>query len=715
MLLRPTWQTLAIVLSLVGSVAAVPAADAPLAPGDPPVGITHQEFSGVGGTNTSGGALNAFNAFEAAIGGVKNVAALPQTGGFRTITWDGVALDGTDFGGNTTIIVPNKVVGIPVNRFQTQGTIFEEVYAVSSDGFTSVNPSVNAANPALFPSFSPTNTFAMFNTTTIDLRLALPSGANTTAVPAATRGFGAVFQNVRLANTTSIEYFDGDHSLGQFFVPVGTQGQSEFLGELFSAPVVTRVTITCGTDVLFSFDGTTPVAGAADNPGASHNLVVTDDFVYAEPVAVTPVAQTPFTAVAGVPFSRVVGVFNDSDAGATINDYTATIDWGDGLTSPGSFAADSAGGFQVEGAHTYQFGGTFRLAIEIQDFLGSTLTLRNAAFVVGTPKAIIVTGADKGGEPEVRVLDAAREEVLFDFTAFEVSYKGGVHVAAGDVNGDGIPDIIVARGPGGPPEVKVFDGKDGTPFPAPLGDFLAYDPKFKGGVWVAAGDVNGDGKADIVTAPGPGAAQKSDAVVKGAAPQVEVFDGATGARLLSFFGEDPKFKKGLSVAAGDVNGDGKVDIITGAGPGGPPFVNLFDGSTGQPLPFPLGSSTNAFPAFDLKFKGGIFVAADDLNGDGKADIIVGAGPGGIGPHVRVFDGATGNQTSDFLAYAAGFKGGVRVGVGDVNGDGKADIITSLGKGSGGLVEAVDGRTRTFLDLFFTPNSARGSVFVAGSR
>src|SRR5437868_14937109 len=70
------------------------AADPPLLPGNPLPGITHVEFSGVGGTNTpGGGAQNALSAFEAAIGGVRNTAAAPQNGGFRTITWDGVAVD----------------------------------------------------------------------------------------------------------------------------------------------------------------------------------------------------------------------------------------------------------------------------------------------------------------------------------------------------------------------------------------------------------------------------------------------------------------------------------------------------------------------------------------------------------------------------------------------------------------------------------------------
>ena len=122
------------------------AADPPLTPGNPISGVTHSSFLGAGGTNTAGGAITALSAFEAAIGGVKNTAASPQIGGFRVITWDGVAVDGTDFDGNTTNIVTNKIVGIPLNRFETQGVFFEEIYAVSSDGLQSVNANVNAAN-----------------------------------------------------------------------------------------------------------------------------------------------------------------------------------------------------------------------------------------------------------------------------------------------------------------------------------------------------------------------------------------------------------------------------------------------------------------------------------------------------------------------------------------------------------------------------------------
>src|SRR5262249_54964704 len=146
---------------------------------------------------------------------------------------------------------------------------------------------------------------------------------------------------------------------------------------------------------------------------------------------------------------------------------------------------------------------------------------------------------------------------LFNFFAFDMHFTGGTYVAAGDVNGDGFADIIVGADGGGGPNVTVFSGKDGRP----LGSFFPYDIHFTGGVRVAAGDVDGDGKAEIITGAGPGGG-----------PNVTVYKFNNGQFqvIRSFFAYDPGFAAGIYVAAGDVNGDGKVDVVTGAGAGGGP-------------------------------------------------------------------------------------------------------------------------------------------------
>lgn len=249
-----------------------------------PASAAPQVFSGTG----TAGATAALNDFRAAIGSVNNGATpVPQNGGRREINWDAVKLDGTDFGGKSQVIVPDWTVGIPVERFQARGAFFDQVYAVSGDGFATANP--GAAGQ--FPAFSPTKTFAMFNQSSINMSFVVASdpGTTPTPVPAGVRGFGVIFLDVETPNTSAVEFFSGTKSLGKLFAPAGRSGDPEFVGALFDAAVVTNVVITPGTATLFSFDGTKVTAGPADlSNGGTQDLVATDDFVYSEPVALNP-------------------------------------------------------------------------------------------------------------------------------------------------------------------------------------------------------------------------------------------------------------------------------------------------------------------------------------------------------------------------------------------------------------------------------------------
>jgi FG-GAP-like repeat len=130
---------------------------------------------------------------------------------------------------------------------------------------------------------------------------------------------------------------------------------------------------------------------------------------------------------------------------------------------------------------------------------------------VSHPRNPIVVGAGAGGGPHVRLFEPPALSSFFQFDAFAPGFTGGVRVAAGDVNGDGLTDVIVGAGPGGGPNVKVYDGKTGSL----LQSFFAFDPSVMGGVFVAAGDVNGDGRADIIVA-----------LDSGGGPVVKVFNGA---------------------------------------------------------------------------------------------------------------------------------------------------------------------------------------------
>jgi len=329
-------------------------------------------FSGAGGNSSSGGTLSAEQAFEAAIGGANNGATpSPQPNGFRALNWDGVKLDGTDFGGNTFVIVPNKTVGIPVNRFQERGAMFGRVYAVSNDGFAAVNPGV----AGVFAAFTPLNDFVPFNTHQVDLDFVLPGPHTSSSVTAGTRGLGGIFINVHDPVQTSVEYFAGPISLGRFYVPVGpsTSPAYSFLGVLFSQPIVTRVHLMLGSGTIFRFDGTTSTAGAADNAPAGANVVALDDLAYAEPHSVNPAPKVIITPTAGIPFTGTVGTFIDTDPNGNFHDFAALIDWGDGHTSPGRISAAGGGGFNISGSNTYTTPGAFQITFTVEDFGGATV------------------------------------------------------------------------------------------------------------------------------------------------------------------------------------------------------------------------------------------------------------------------------------------------------------------------------------------------------
>jgi len=162
-------------------------------------------------------------------------------------------------------------------------------------------------------------------------------------------------------------------------------------------------------------------------------------------------------------------------------------------------------------------------------------TVRLAFDFNGDGKADIVTAAGPGGGPQVRVLSGANGQELLSFFAYAPTFTGGVRVAVCDLNGDGVPDIVTAPGPGGGPHIRAFNGATGAQLPGAIGSFFAYDPGFTGGVFVGCDDVNGDGVPDVITG-------------AGGDPHVRAFSGVNGAQLIGFFSFGPTFLGGVAVA-----------------------------------------------------------------------------------------------------------------------------------------------------------------------
>jgi len=205
------------------------------------------------------------NAFRSALGSINpNVVGSFGTGR-REINWDGVpdafsapnALPGNFFNVNS----PRGVV------FVTPGTGFQ-VSASSSSGTPTQFGNIDPSYPSIFEPFSPQRLFTALGSTIVDVNFFVPG----TTGAALTRGFGAVFSDVDLANTTSLTFFGPNNELlGTFFAAAISGNETfSFLGVDFGSSQVSRVRITSGNVLLG--------AGQLDP-----DVVVMDDFIFGEP------------------------------------------------------------------------------------------------------------------------------------------------------------------------------------------------------------------------------------------------------------------------------------------------------------------------------------------------------------------------------------------------------------------------------------------------
>ena len=263
--------------------------------------------------------------------------------------------------------------------------------------------------------------------------------------------------------------------------------------------------------------------------------------------------------------------------------------------------------------------------------------------------ALLVVGAAGGASASGSApgFKASRE--------FDTSAKSTNSVALGDLNGDGKPDVVAAHGAydDDPPElqrlrlVSVLYGRgDGR-----LGPSHEYEigkpGDTQGAFSIAMGDVNGDGKLDIVT---------GNFHSKSVSLLLNDGHGALKPPVNYSLGRQP-----CDVALEDLNGDGKLDIATGNPNTVSILLNAGDGTFGAVHEYPAGRDTWAF-------------AVGDLSGDGRPDIatanrsrssstvLVNRGDGSFGAPVD---------------YATG-PGPGTVTIGDVNGDGMDDVVTANG-------------------------------------
>ncbi|MFC1598156.1 L,D-transpeptidase family protein [Patescibacteria group bacterium] len=212
----------------------------------------------------------------------------------------------------------------------------------------------------------------------------------------------------------------------------------------------------------------------------------------------------------------------------------------------------------------------------------------------------IVVGTGRGGGPQVRVFDkSGNVKFTPGFFAYDENFRGGVNVAVGNVNGKGGDEIITGAGPGGGPHVRVFNR-----YGEYTGqDFFPFSDSDKGGVSVAAANVDGGKDDEIITA-----------LHSFGEPWVKVYKADAGRTILGeFVAYDKSFKGGVNVTGADVDKDGNDEVVTATRQAGGPHVRSFE-ANGKVV-------DSGFLAYEEDFRGGVSIAAGNVDSDSKMEIV----------------------------------------------------------------------------------------------
>lgn len=209
----------------------------------------------------------------------------------------------------------------------------------------------------------------------------------------------------------------------------------------------------------------------------------------------------------------------------------------------------------------------------------------------------LIVGTAGGTVGRVRVISGSNGAIIRDFVPYTAAYRLGVNVGIGDLNSDNLPDILVGAAAGAAPRVIAYSGASIQP--QVLANFLAFAPNFRGGVRVASGDIDGNGTAEFIVS----AASASNLV--------RIFNNS-GA-LVRQFAALTNTNKGLSVATADLNRDGRDEILVGSLTG-TSRLGVYDnlGRLLKPIQSPLGTRSVA----------GVEVATADFDGDAITDILL---------------------------------------------------------------------------------------------
>jgi hypothetical protein len=286
------------------------------------------------------------------------------------------------------------------------------------------------------------------------------------------------------------------------------------------------------------------------------------------------------------------------------------------------------------------------------------------------PSSLAVGDLNGDGKADLAVANNRNVSVLFNTGsgAFStpVSFSVGSTpswVAIGDLNGDGKADLAVAN-QGDNNGSGVMGGDVAVLLNMGSGTFVAYNyPAGTSPVALAIGDLNGDGKPDL-------------AVASGAAVSVLLNNGSGGFAAAASYGTGTRPS---SVAIGDLNGDGKPDLaVTNLNVSGASvLLNVGNGTFAAAVDYGYSSDSGSYLGT---------VAIGDLNGDGKPDLVAAAPASPCGTLAVWLNLGNGSFGSPFN-LTVGQDPASSVVLGDLNGDGKPDLIVPNGVGVGVLLNA----------------------------